>query len=152
MIDLVADIRPDSWNFPLFLHILGATVMFGAVTAAVGTLLLTPGGGGDPEGLRRFAFRVLLFVGLPAYIVMRIGAQWIYSKEGLEDAPDDPAWIGIGFIVADLGLLVFLAALVLSGIAVRKRHTGMGKAAGVLGAILLVAMVVAVWAMGAKPD
>jgi hypothetical protein len=152
MISLVADIRPDSWNFPLFLHILGATVMFGAVVAAVGTLLLTPNGGGDPQGLRRFAFRVLLLVGLPAYIVMRVGAQWIYSKENLDDAPEDPAWIGIGFIVADLGLLVFLLALALSGVAVWKRHTGLGKAAGVLGALLLVGMVVAVWAMGAKPD
>ena len=59
---VVALIRPDSWNFPLFLHVLGAMVLFGAVAAAVGTLL-TPGGGGDPAGLRRFAFRMLLFVG-----------------------------------------------------------------------------------------
>jgi hypothetical protein len=152
VIGVLANIRPDSWNFPLFLHILGATLMFGAVAAAVGTLVLTPGGGGDPEGLRRFAFRVLLFVGLPAYIVMRIGAQWIYSKEGLEDAPEDPAWIGIGFIVADLGLLVLLLSLVLSGIAVRRRSSGIGTAAGALCAVLLVGLVVAVWAMGAKPD
>jgi hypothetical protein len=152
VIGLVAAIRPDSWNFPLFLHVAGATVLFGAVAAAVGTLVLTPGGGGDPEGLRRFAFRVLLLVGLPAYVVMRVGAQWIYSKEHLDDLPDDPAWIGIGFLVADAGLLVFLVSLVLSGIAVRRRSDGLGKAAGILGAILLVGLVVAVWAMGAKPD
>ena len=28
---MLALIRPDSWNFPLFLHILGATVLFGTV-------------------------------------------------------------------------------------------------------------------------
>jgi len=148
---LLASIRPDSWNFPLFLHVLGAMVLFGAVVTAVGTLL-TPGGGADPAGLRRFAFRTLLFVGLPAYIVMRIGAEWIYSKEHLDDLEDDPAWIGIGFIVADVGLLLFLIALACAGIASRKSKDGLGKAAGIVGAILLVGLVVAVWAMGAKPD
>lgn len=150
MTSILADIRPDSFNFPLFLHVLGAMVLFGAVVAAVGTLL-TPGGGGDPAGLRRFAFRTLLFVGLPAYIVMRIGAEWLYAK-GYDDVEDEPAWLGIGYLVADLGLLVFVLALVLTGVASWKRHSGVGKAAGILGALLLVGMVVAVWAMGAKPD
>ena len=31
---MLAVIRPDSWNLPLFLHVLGATVLFGA-TATV---------------------------------------------------------------------------------------------------------------------
>jgi hypothetical protein len=150
MTSLLASIRPDSWNFPLFMHVLGAMVLFGAVAAAVGTLL-TPGGGGDPAGLRRFAFRVLLFVGLPAYIVMRIGAEWIYDKE-FGDVDDDPAWIGIGYIVADLGLLLFVVALICAGIAMRKSNAGLARAAAIIGALLLVGMLVAVWAMGAKPD
>ena len=32
---------------------------------------------------------------------MRIGAQWVESKEHLDDLPDDPAWLGIGYITAD---------------------------------------------------
>lgn len=150
MTSALASIRPDSWNFPLFLHVLGAMVLFGAVAAAVGTLL-TPGGGGDPAGLRRFAFRTLLFVGLPAYIVMRIGAEWIYDKE-FGDGDDDPGWIGIGYIVADLGLLLFVVALICAGIASRKSSAGLARAAAIIGALLLVGMLVAVWAMGAKPD
>ena len=150
MTSVLADIRPDSFNFPLFLHVLGAMVLFGAVAAAVGTLL-TPGGGGDPAGLRRFAFRTLLFVGLPAYIVMRIGAQWLYGK-GYDDLPEDPAWLEIGFIIADLGLLLFVVALICAGIATRKSNAGLARAAGIVGALLLVGMLVAVWAMGAKPD
>ena len=150
MTSVLADIRPDSFNFPLFLHVLGAMVLFGAVVAAVATLL-TPGGGGDPAGLRRFAFRTLLFVGLPAYIVMRIGAEWIYDKE-FGDADDDPGWIGIGYIVADLGLLLFVVALICSGIATRKSNAGLARAAAIIGALLLVGLLVAVWAMGAKPD
>ena len=33
-----------------------------------------------------------------------------------------------------------------------KRNSGVAKAAGVLSIVLLVAMIVAVWAMGAKPN
>jgi hypothetical protein len=150
MTSVLADIRPDSFNFPLLLHVVGAAVLFGAVAATVGALL-TPGGGGDPAGLRRFAFRTLLFVGLPAYIVMRVGAQWLYGK-GYDDLPEDPAWLGIGFIVADLGLLLFVVALICAGIASRKSSAGLARAAAIIGAVLLVGMLVAVWAMGAKPD
>jgi len=142
--------RPDSWNFPLLLHIVGAAVMFGAVAAAVVSTLVADRVA-EPDFMRRLAFRSLLFLGLPAYIVMRIGAQWLYSK-GYDELEEDPAWLSIGFIIADLGLLIFLIALVLTGIASWKRKSGLGKAAGLLGALLLVAMVVAVWAMGAKPD
>ena len=40
---------------------------------------------------------MLLYGAFPGYIVMRVAAQWIYSKEGLDDLPTDPSWIGIGF-------------------------------------------------------
>ncbi len=142
--------RPDSWNFPLLLHIVGAAVLFGAVAAAAVSTLAADRVA-EPDFMRKLAFRSLLIAGLPAYIVMRIGAQWLYSK-GFDELEEDPAWIGIGYIVADLGLLVFLVALVLTGIAAWKRKSGLGKAAGVLAVVLLVAMLVAVWAMGAKPD
>jgi hypothetical protein len=142
--------RPDSWSVPLLLHIAGAAVMFGAVAAAVVSTLVADRVT-EPDFMRRLAFRSLLFLGLPAYIVMRVGAQWLYSK-GFDDLPEDQAWLSIGWIVADLGLLVFVVALVLAGIASWRRNSGLGKAAGLLGALLLVAMVVAVWAMGAKPD
>lgn len=142
--------RPDSWNFPLLLHVAGAAVLFGSVLAAVVSTLAADRVA-QPEFMRRLAFRSLLLGGLPAYIVMRIGAEWLYSK-GYDDVEDEPAWLGIGYIVADLGLLVFVIALVLTGVASWKRHSGLGKAAGIFGALLLVGMVVAVWAMGAKPD
>jgi hypothetical protein len=45
--------------------------------------------------LRRFAFRSLLFAGLPAYIAMFVSGEWITSKEGL-GGEDDPAWFVIG--------------------------------------------------------
>ena len=150
MTSLLAAIRPDDWNFPLLVHVLGAMLLVGAVIAAAGALL-TPGGGGDPAGLRRFAFRTLLIVGLPAYLVMRIGAEWLYSKE-FGETDDDPAWIGIGYITADIGAVLFLIALALAGVASWKSKDGLGKASGVIVTLALVGWLVAVWAMGAKPS
>ncbi len=44
-----------------------------------------------------------------------------------------------------------MITLVLSGIAVRKQKPGLTKAAGILSLIAVIAWLVAVWAMGAKP-
>ena len=62
MTSLLAAIRPDSWNFPLLLHIVGAAVFFGAVLTAVASSL-TADRTAHPDLLRRIAFRSLLFVG-----------------------------------------------------------------------------------------
>ena len=61
-------------------------------------------------------------------------------------------WIGIGFITRELGGLVLLIATICAGIASRKSKSGLGKASGVIAALALAAWIVAVWAMGAKPD
>ena len=79
MSGVLASIRPDSWNFPLFLHVLGAMVLVGAATAAVVAQLAPSVVPGDGDRMRRFSFRTLLLAALPAYIVMRVGAEWMYS-------------------------------------------------------------------------
>lgn len=150
MTGVLASIRPDSWNFPLLLHVGGAAIFFGAVAVAAVTQL-SAARVAEPDLLRRVAFRTLLIVGLPAYIVFRVGAEWIRSKEFPGDV-DDPTWIGIGYLVSDIGALVFLIALILAGIAVRKRTGWLTQTSGVLSVILLVALLVATWAMGAKPS
>ena len=149
MIALLASIRPDSWNFPLFLHVAGAAVFFGAVTISAVTQL-TAARVPEPEVLRRVAFRTLLIVGLPAFIVFRVAAEWVRSKEFPGDA-EDPTWLGIGYIISDLGALLFLIALIMAGIAVWKPKGWLSKTSGVLSVIILIGLVVAVWAMGAKP-
>lgn len=149
MISVVASMRPDSWNVPLFLHVLGAMTLVGAVTAAV-VAQLAPTSSSYADTLRRFSFRTLLFAAVPAYVVMRIGAEWMYSKE-FGDGADDPAWIGIGYMTADIGALLVVIALVMGGIAARKSKPRLARAAGVLAAIALAGWIVAIWAMGAKP-
>ena len=150
MTTVVAAIRPDSWNFPLFLHVLGAMVLVGAVTAAVAAQF-TPAGPWDVGSLRRFSFRTLLFVAVPAWFVTTAGSEWIRSKE-FGDAGDNPTWIGIGYAALDGGGLLLLIATICAGLASRKSRPRLATASGVLGAIALAAWIVAIWAMGAKPD
>ena len=151
-LSMLAAMRPDSWNFPLLVHVLGAMILVGGLLTGASILTFARG---DVRFLR-LGYWTLLAVALPGYIVMRLGAQWIYSKEHLDDAPSDPTWIGIGFIVADLGALLVLIALIVGGIGVRRLDSGGGqgllKAAMVIAWLVLAAALVAVWAMAGKPD
>jgi hypothetical protein len=147
----LAIIRPDDWNLPLFVHVLGAMLLVGTLLLA-GIVLLWRRDGPTPS---RLGFRVLLLGVLPSYVVMRVGAQWVYSVEGF--GGEDPDWIAVGYITSDAGALLLLVALVLTGIAARReRRANVGGAvltriAGGIAYLLLVAYVVAVWAMTAKP-
>jgi ABC-type maltose transport system permease subunit len=152
MSTLLAVSRPTEWNFPLFVHVLGAMILVGGLLTGASTIAFARG---DARFLR-LGYWTLLLVALPGYVVMRIGAQWIYAKQGLDDAPIDLAWVTIGFIVADAGALLVLVALILGGIGVRRLRTGGGagllKATMVIAWIVLAAALVAVWAMSGKPD
>jgi hypothetical protein len=154
MTTVLAVIRPDSWNFPLFVHVFGAMILVGGLLTGASAITFARG---DIRFLR-LGYWTLLAVALPGYIVMRVGAQWIYSKEGWDDLPDDaiPAWIDIGYIIADVGALLTLIALILGGIGVRRLRDGKGqglvKAAMIIAWIVLAAALVAVWAMSGKPD
>jgi hypothetical protein len=149
---LLAAHRPTDWNFPLFVHVFGAMVLVGGLLAGASIITYARG---DVRSLR-LGYWTLLAVAFPGYIVMRIGAQWIYSREGWEDLGNDPTWIGIGFIVADVGALITLIALILGGVGVYRLRSGKGagllKAAMVLAWIVLAAALVAVWAMAGKPN
>jgi cytochrome bd-type quinol oxidase subunit 1 len=142
--------RPDSWNLPLFVHVFGAMVLVGALLVAASSLLLARG----DARLLRLGYLTLLTVGLPGYLVMRVGAEWIYSREHLDELPTDPTWIGIGYVTADLGALLLLISLIMGGFGLRKLRngkTGLIKASLVLSVVLLVTYLVTIWAMGAKP-
>jgi hypothetical protein len=148
-----AAVRPDSWNFPLFLHVLGAMVLVGLLAAAV-VVLAVSRGEDDRTASVRLAFRTLLIGAIPAYLVMRVGAEWIASKEHLEDS--DASWIGIGYGVSDMGLLLLIVLNVLAGLAYRRARRGGTPRALVswttgLTLLLIVAYGVALWAMATKP-
>ncbi len=144
---VLAAIRPDEWNLPLFLHVLSAMALFGAVVLAVVSVA-----GNSQAGLR-LGFRSLLIGAIPAWIAMRLSSQWIADEEGLlDDGVETHAWVDIGFMTSEASFLVLIAATVCAGIAARRGvGGGLRTATVVLVSITIVAYLVAIWAMSAKP-
>jgi hypothetical protein len=128
-------------------------VLVGGLLAGASVLALARG---DARFLR-LGYWSLLAAALPGWVVMRIGAQWIYTEEGWDDLPDsaEPSWLSIGGFAADVGGLVLLVSLVVGGVGVYRLRQGRGsgllRATLVLTLVLLAAYVVAVWAMAGKP-
>ena len=153
MTSVLASVRPDSWNFPLFLHVVGAMILVAGLVTGTAALVFARG----QEQLLRLGFWSLMLVSFPGWVLMRLGAQWIYSREGWDNVPNSlvPSWIGIGYLIADVGGLILVITLILGGIGVRRlqagKSAGLLKAVLVLSVVLLAAYVVAVWAMAGKP-
>ena len=143
----VASLCGPTCGAPLFLHVLGATLLFGALLAVTtlgfASLRIVDHG----PLLRRLAFTIMLAGVWPSYILMRVGAQWVLSHEGLDDNP--PGWVGVGFLVSDAGIMVLLVLTLLGWLGLRRPRAGVWFAG--LAAIYLVALGVAVFAMSAKP-
>jgi hypothetical protein len=154
----LAVIRPSEWEFPLFLHVLGAILLMGALMVTA-TALVTAWRREDrvaARALTRFGLWSLLVGVVPAFILMRVAAEWIASKENFGE-DDDPAWLGVGYITADFGAALILVSIVLSIIGLRRLRgeadrSVLGRIVGVIALLLLVAYAVAVWAMTGKPD
>ena len=156
MPEVLAAIRPDDQSFALLLHLVGATVVFGALLASATSLVLARG----DTRLLRLGYFSLLLVGLPGLILLRVAGQWLYQLQNWDKLPPqigEPTWLSIGFVVADWGGLLFLLALALGGVGVYRLRSGKGgtvllKATMVISLVLIVAYVVAVWAMTGKPN
>ena len=152
---MLALLRPDEFNHPLLLHVAGAMIFVGALVAAGAALTQAARvGPGEGAGLSRFGFRSLLYAALPAFIAMRVGAQWVASEEGLADS--DAAWIALGYISTEGGLLLLIAATVTAGLTARRfenndPRTGLSRVAPILTLLLVALYVVVIWAMTAKP-
>jgi hypothetical protein len=146
---MLALVRPDSWNFPLFLHILGAIVLAGSIGAVTVFALAARKQSAHRALLSRLAFRTLIFVVVPAFIVMRVGAQLIADKE----FPDKtPGWVAVGFVVSEPGLILLIALGVLAWVSARRGGAGRASVAlAILAPVYLAALAVAWWAMSAKP-
>lgn len=152
---MLAAVRPDSWNLAIFVHVAGAMILVGGLVTAAGAGLIA---WRDATGvLRRFGALTLFAVALPGWIIMRVGAEWAYNKEGWDKVPNklQPSWLDIGYFTADIGGIVLLIALVLGGLGIRQARSGRGdallNASTVLAAALIAVYVVSVWAMGGKP-
>lgn len=148
----LAAIRADSVDLPLFLHVLAALTLVGAVVLA----LLALGGiwRGGPDAWRT-AYVSIAWVAIPAWLVMRVSAEWLLDETGLRDA--ELEWIDIGFSVAEPTLLLLIIAAVIARVK-RKRVSERGDTPGWGGRIAtglvstcLLGLLFALWAMSTKP-
>jgi hypothetical protein len=147
--------RVSDWKLPLFIHILGAMVLVGALTLSA-VSLIAAWRNGSPA-LTRLGMLSVFYGALPGWIVMRGGAQWIAHKEGLDSEGVDLTWLNIGFTTSDIGFVLLIVLLIIGGVAVRRINRqdsvpllGTRFAAGIT-AFLLIAYLVTVWAMTVKP-
>jgi len=158
MSEVVGALRPSEIDVPLFVHILGAMTLVGVLlVTALSLLMAGRREGGEATALARIGLWTLALGAVPTFAAMRIGAQWTASREGLDDVPDDPTWLGIGYLTADLGGLLLFVSLVLAVVGLRglrsdtARPGALTRVVGILAVVLLATYVVAVWAMTAKP-
>jgi hypothetical protein len=149
-------IRPDSWNFPLFLHVAGAMLVTASLVVAVAALALAWRAEGDERAaITRFGFRTLLIAGIPSYFLMHGAAEWIVSRENIP-SDNEPGWVGLGYGMADIGGILMLLATILAWLGARRLRSGGGaglaKSATVLAMLVVAMFVVAIWAMTTKPS
>jgi hypothetical protein len=142
---MLALIRPDSWNLPLFLHILGATILFGTTATVAVAGFACRSRPQHAQLLARVAQRTFMLGIVPAYLLMRLAAQWILDREFPNG--HEPGWVGVGFIVSDAGAIL----LILVGILLAARRDRVMLAVPVLTALYLIALGVAWVAMSGKP-
>ena len=155
---VVAASRAAEIDVPLFLHVAGAMILVGLLVAAALGLVLgwRAGDAQTAVPLTRFGLLTLM-AAFPAWVLMRVGAQWTYSRAGWEDAPEEPSWLGIGYVTADLGGVLLLVSLVVGVVTLRRLRGAdavprLARVAAAIAVLLSLAYVVAIWAMTAKPD
>lgn len=145
----LASLCGPTCGVPLYVHVVGATVLFGGVLAV--TILAFASSWRPLEQaqlLLRLAFWSTLLLLVPAWIAMRIGGQWVLGHEHLDK--HTPGWANVGSVVSDGGAIVIVLLLVLAWLASRRPRAG--PIVGGLGAIYLIALGVAWFAMSAKPS
>ena len=142
---MLAILRPDSWNFPLFLHVLGAMTVTGATAATCVLAISTQ----RWPWLRPVTARSLLLFTFPAWLLMRLAGAWEDSRSSIGD---DSGWLGVGYIVGDGGLILLIVAMIFVGITARRpERTWPIKGVAIITAIYFVALLVAMFAMTGKP-
>jgi hypothetical protein len=142
---MLAILRPDSWNFPLFLHVLGAAAVTGATAAAFVCAVSER----RWPWLRPVVARTLLLATFPAWILMRLGGAWEDSRSSIGDGS---GWLGTGYLVADAGFVLLIVAMILAAVGVRRPQKSWPlNAVAVITGVYFVALLVAMFAMTGKP-
>jgi len=142
---MLAILRPDSWNLPLFLHVLGAAAVTGATAATFVAAISV----GRWPWLRLVVARTLLLAVFPSWLLMRLAGAWEDSRSSIGDGS---GWLDVGYLVGDAGFVLLLLAMILGAVGVRRpQKLWPVRAVAVLSGVYLVALLVAMFAMSGKP-
>ena len=145
---MLALVRPDSWNLPLFLHVLGAMTLVGTTATLAIAGFAARRRDGHEQLLSGTIARVFVLGALPSWILMRVGAEWIRSKEFTGGA-DEPGWVGVGYIVSDGTAVLLIVTGILAALSVRRGRVLL--AVPLLATVCVLAYAVAWFAMSGKP-
>jgi hypothetical protein len=144
---IVASYCGKTCGAPLYLHVIGATALFGGVLAV--TILAFAASRNPPERtlfLRRLTFWLTLLILVPAWIVMYAGAEWVLSKGYAKNL----GWENAGYAVTGGGGVLILLLLLVSRLGWKRPR--LASLVGVLGTLYIVALGVAWFAMSYKPS
>ena len=152
---MLAAIRPDTWNWLLFFHLLFAFALVGATITVVLTSLAAAraGNGGHLPLLRSVALWTSLGVVVPSFVGLRIFGGLLADREYGDNAPD---WLDISFGLTDIVVLFGGVLLILVQYWVIRRLRS-GKAgwpaqiANYLPLLLLATMTAVIVVMAGKP-
>jgi hypothetical protein len=144
----LASICGQTCGVPLFLHVLGATLLIGGFSAVVVVAVAALRHPEHAALLRRIAFQTTLIVVWPAFIATVAGGHWTLSRE-FGDNRTPPGWALVGIAVTDIGVVVVIVLTVFAWLAIRRPR--MGRAVAALAGLDLGALVVTLWAMTTKP-
>ena len=152
----LAILRSNDWEWALLFHVLGAFLVVGAFATVVALAVAAERTQvvEDAATLRSLTLRTVLFAVIPSYLLMRVAAEWVRSEDPF---PDDLAWLSVGYIVTDAGIIVLVLLAILAWLAARRtRRDGTlrplsARIGLAIAAIYLVALLVATWAMTTKP-
>jgi uncharacterized membrane protein len=136
--------RPE---LQLFLHIVGATALFGSLLT-VAVLGLTGRRQSDPASFAGASLVAIVGFAVPAWVLMFAFGSWTKSKEGLPDSVD---WVSQPASIAVAGIFVLAAALgVASSWKRRPESTWQPLTLGLITLGYTVALGAAWWMMTAK--
>ncbi len=144
---IVASYCGKTCGAPLYVHVVGATALFGGVLAV--TILAFAATRFPPERtlfLRRLTFWLTLLLLVPAWALMFGGAEWVLSQGYAKNL----GWENAGSAVADGGAVLILLLLLISWLTWKRPQ--LGPLVAGLGTLYIVALGVAWFAMSYKPE
>lgn len=124
--------------WPLFLHVLGAMLFFGAILAAFLTAA---------TGHRRATFQGLILA-VPAWVLLVAAGTWLNSDA--DGVWKGKLWLDLGMNIATAGLVILLLGLGAAYWWIRSGNPRAGRVCTGLGAVNLVLLAVAWLAMSGK--